>query len=171
MKPIDRSEITPEHLYLSRRKFIKGLGLAAAGAAAAACAGPAATPTAPTATPVTERAATVQPPVEAPTALPLPTLSASADEMGNELTSLPAINSYNNYYEFTFSKEGVGALTSNFQTSPWTVEVGGLVERPKTYDMQELRGRLVYGHSLDRLSAGRATGPGRANARGQVRSL
>ena len=33
MVKINPSEITPEHLYLSRRRFIKGLGLAAAGAA------------------------------------------------------------------------------------------------------------------------------------------
>ena len=55
-------------------------------------------------------------------------------------TSLPAISSYTNYYEFTFSKEGVGALTKNFQTSPWSVEVGGLVKNPKTYSMQTLLG-------------------------------
>jgi sulfoxide reductase catalytic subunit YedY len=66
--------------------------------------------------------------------------------MGNALTSFQAINAYNNYYEFTFSKEGVGALTGDFETSPWTVEVGGLVKNPKAYDMQELLGFTQQEH-------------------------
>jgi sulfoxide reductase catalytic subunit YedY len=144
MVEIDRSEITPEHLYLSRRRFMKGLGLAAAGAALAACA-PTAT-VAPTASPPTASppsAATV--PVEATTepaeaVSPFPPLSAEADDLGDALTELPAISSYTNYYEFTFSKEGVGALATDFETEPWTVEVGGLVEHPKTYSLQDLLG-------------------------------
>ena len=38
MKPIPSSEITPEHLYRSRRRFLKGALIAAGGAALAACA-------------------------------------------------------------------------------------------------------------------------------------
>jgi sulfoxide reductase catalytic subunit YedY len=70
----------------------------------------------------------------------LPTLSADADELGDELTSLRAINSYNNYYEFTLSKEGVASLAKDFETSPWTVEVGGLVNKPRAYDINTLLG-------------------------------
>jgi sulfoxide reductase catalytic subunit YedY len=138
MVEIDRSEITPEHLYLSRRRFIKGLGLAAAGAALQACAptGASTGTPAPTAT----SAAPAATPQAAEDTAPLPTLSAETDELGDELTTLPAIGSYTNYYEFTFSKEGVGALTTNFETAPWSVEVGGLVKSPKTYNMQALLG-------------------------------
>lgn len=177
MVEIDRSEITPEHLYLSRRRFIKGLGLATAGAALAACApapstlaptDPAPTTAAPTVEPTATTgaeeateptntapaAATPSPTATAPTSTaptataptapnteeesPFPPLSAETDELGDALTTFPAIGSYTNYYEFTFSKEGVGALTDDFQTTPWSVEVGGLVEHPKTYSMQEL---------------------------------
>jgi sulfoxide reductase catalytic subunit YedY len=143
MVEIDPSEITPRHLYLSRRRFIAGLGLAAAGAVAAACTGPAeidAPTDAPTAGATPEATATPAAPTATPgpTAEPLPTLSADADEMGNELTAFQAINSYNNYYEFTFAKEGVGALTEDFETAPWTVEVGGLVKNPRAFNMQEL---------------------------------
>ena len=45
MVEIDRSEITPEHLYLSRRKFIKGLAATAGALALAACAPTSARPT------------------------------------------------------------------------------------------------------------------------------
>ena len=37
MNPIDPSEITPEHLYLSRRSFITGAAAVAAGAVLAGC--------------------------------------------------------------------------------------------------------------------------------------
>jgi sulfoxide reductase catalytic subunit YedY len=162
MVEIDRSEITPEHLYLSRRKFIKGLGLAAAGAALAACAPAAektatpkateeeATPTvAPTATPLAAPSTATPEPAE--TVSPFPTPSAETDELGDALTTLPAISSYTNYYEFTFSKEGVGALTGDFQTAPWSVEVGGLVKQPKTYSMQSLLGRFAQQERVYRM--------------------
>jgi sulfoxide reductase catalytic subunit YedY len=160
MSDIDRSEITPEHLYLSRRKFIKGLGAAATGAAVsavlAACAptaapqmAPATTKPSPTAdkpTPQPEATSTATPvpptatPTTAPTVEPpaFPTVSASEDELGNELTTEQAINTYNNFYEFTFSKEGVAELAQDFQTNPWSVEVGGLVENPRTFSLQDL---------------------------------
>jgi sulfoxide reductase catalytic subunit YedY len=73
-------------------------------------------------------------------AAPFPTLSAETDELGDVLTTDSAIGAYTNYYEFTFSKEGAGALAKDFQTSPWQVEVGGMVKNPKTYSMQDLLG-------------------------------
>jgi sulfoxide reductase catalytic subunit YedY len=148
MTKIDRSEITPKHLYLSRRRFIKGLGLAAAGAVVAtACGNQGDTTTATATAAPTEASATATPaakadptPVAVETVAPLPTVSADADDMGNELTPFQAINSYNNYYEFTFAKEGVGELAKDFETVPWTVEIGGLVKNPISYSMEELLG-------------------------------
>jgi sulfoxide reductase catalytic subunit YedY len=54
------------------------------------------------------------------------------------LTSDQAINNYNNFYEFTFSKEGVAQLAQGFETRPWSVEVGGLVTNPRTFDLADL---------------------------------
>ncbi len=48
------------------------------------------------------------------------------------------MTNYNNYYEFTTDKEGVAELAQNFHTSPWAVEVGGLVNKPKTYAIEDL---------------------------------
>ena len=130
MIKIDSSEITPEHLYLSRRSFITGIGALAANAVVlAACAGQAPSPTP---TPTLE---------EGPesVASPVPTTpSASTDELGDDLTSYDAIIGYNNFYEFTLSKEGVASLAEGFRTSPWMVEVGGLVHKPKTFDLDDL---------------------------------
>jgi sulfoxide reductase catalytic subunit YedY len=137
MVKIDSSEITPERLYLSRRRFLVGIGaLVANSAILAACArqGPFAdTEVVPTSVPTVVGETAV-----AATAT-LPGLSASGDELGDGLTSLEAVTNYANFYEFTVEKEGVASLATDFRTSPWTVEVGGLVHRPKTFDLDDLR--------------------------------
>jgi methionine sulfoxide reductase catalytic subunit len=125
MVKINPSEITPEEVYLSRRRFIKAGAVAAGSLLLAACGasngGPAPVPTAdPSAA-----------------GYPLPTPAASADELGAPLTSFEAITNYNNFYEFTTSKEGVARLAQGFRPSPWAVEVGGLVHRPRTFDLDD----------------------------------
>lgn len=113
--PIASSEITPKHIYLSRREFMKMAGLAAGGLALAACG--AAPPSPMQTTPVD------------------PTLT---DELGGPANTYDQITNYNNYYEFTTSKEGVASLAKDFPTSPWEVEVYGLVNKPRKYSVDEL---------------------------------
>jgi methionine sulfoxide reductase catalytic subunit len=122
MQKIASSEITPEYLFRSRRQFIKAAGaLALGGVALAACGREAAPPTA------------------ASTSAPVPTqLAGETDELGDALTSYEAVTGYNNFYEFTTDKEGVAGLAKDFKTTPWTVEVGGLVNKPKTYAIEDL---------------------------------
>jgi len=115
---ISASEITPKQLYLTRREFIKMAGIAAGSAALAACA----------------PQLNSQPPLPAAT----PSSDASADEMGDLLNSYQDITQYNNYYEFTTDKEGVAKLAADFPTSPWDIQVYGLVDQPKTYTVDEL---------------------------------
>jgi sulfoxide reductase catalytic subunit YedY len=156
MEKISPSEITPEHIYMSRRRFMTGVGsLAASAAVLAACGAPgeetpaAVNPTntapatsAPTNTPSTAvgeptTAATAE---SAATAAPTPTAAATADELGDPLNTFEAITNYNNYFEFTTDKEEVARLAEGFTTEPWQVEVGGLVNNPKTFDLDDLRG-------------------------------
>jgi sulfoxide reductase catalytic subunit YedY len=126
MIKINPSEITPEHVYLSRRKFMVGIGaLVTSSLLVGACGPQEPSPKGPTAEPGPDR------PV-------VPTLSATTDELGDKLTSFEAITNYTNYYEFTTSKEGVARLAQDFKTSPWTVEIGGLVHKPKTFDIDDL---------------------------------
>jgi len=140
---IDRSEITPEHLYLSRRKFIKGAGALTASALLAAC-GVTPSPTAeqpaaaPTATGAEPAPTATENSAPAGDSAAFPTLSAETDDLGDKLTTYEAINSYNNYYEFSFSKEGVAGSAKDFETSPWSIKVGGLVKNPKTFSMENL---------------------------------
>ena len=122
MVKIASSEITPEHVYLSRREFVKGAGALAASALILSACGRQATPS-PT----------------APVGATSPQAGAGTDELGDTLTPYETINSYNNYYEFSTGKEAVARLARDFRASPWTVEVGGLVNRPKTFDLDDLR--------------------------------
>ena len=128
MRAIKSSEITPEQLYLSRRKFIKSAGALAASALLLKACGPEAAdqPRDPTATPGL---------VAADSSL----LTASSDELGDPLTGWDAITNYNNYFEFTVQKDRVARLAENLITNPWQVQVGGLVHRPQTYDLDDLR--------------------------------
>ena len=139
MTKIDPSEITPEHVYLSRRKFIKGLMAGSLALSACRQQTPSPTPVAPeatlfpTATPGISEA-----PTETPNASQTPHASAESDEQGNAITSYEAVIGYNNYYEFTTSKEGVARRAQDFKASPWAVEVGGLVHKPRTFDLDDL---------------------------------
>jgi methionine sulfoxide reductase catalytic subunit len=123
MDKILSSEITPEHMFRSRRQFMRSAGGMLVGALAlSACGEPAATSNAPGAMPGA-----------AGTAVAGPT-----DELGDVLTPYESVTNYNNYYEFTTDKEGVASLAANFRTSPWAVEVSGLVNKPKTYAIEDL---------------------------------
>jgi sulfoxide reductase catalytic subunit YedY len=119
--PVLSSEITPKSLYLSRRDFLKAAGIVTGSALLAACAPKA-----------SEQAAGPSP--EAPA----PSSSGNTDELGDPLNSFEEITNYNNFYEFSTDKQAVARLSEDFQTEPWTVEVGGLVNNPKTYGIEDL---------------------------------
>ena len=119
MPKINPSEITPEHIYVSRRKFIKGVSALVAGSFILGACGD--SDPAPTLPPGTDAIA-----------------GPRADELGNELTSYQAIANYCNFYEFTTRKEGVAGKAQDFKTSPWTLTVGGLVNKPRTFDLDDL---------------------------------
>lgn len=45
---------------------------------------------------------------------------------------------YNNFYEFSEDKTAVHRLAESFRLRPWQIEVGGLVEKPRTFDLDDL---------------------------------
>ena len=116
-RPPRPHEITPEQVYLNRRQFLK-LGAAAVSLAALAACAPAGTQTGQVPAGSTP----------SPTETPLP----------DELTSFDSITNYNNFYEFSLDKQSVAVLSKDFRTSPWTVEVGGLVNKPQTFGIEDL---------------------------------
>jgi sulfoxide reductase catalytic subunit YedY len=134
MVEISPSEVTPEHIYLNRRKFMIGAGSAATLVALAACSAPAA-PAAPAAA-----AAPAVPLDQLPEALGHAEAyaSATADEIGDPLNSYEEITNYNNFYEFSTDKQEVARLSPNFITRPWEVNVSGLVNKPQTFSIDDL---------------------------------
>jgi sulfoxide reductase catalytic subunit YedY len=136
---IPSSEITPYHVYLSRRTFMKGTTAVAAGALLAAC-----RPEPPTSNTNFE-----------PTGVNASDgpgeVSATLDELGNPLNSYQDITNFNNYYEFSQTKEYVAQLAADFPTSPWQVEVSGLAQNPGTYDIDDIRTKFAQQERIYRL--------------------
>ena len=66
-----------------------------------------------------------------------PALAArfSTDEAPN---SLEEITNYNNFYEFGFGKTDPARFAGALTTDPWSVEIGGLVDRPGSYSVADL---------------------------------
>ena len=54
-------------------------------------------------------------------------------------SSYDAITGYNNFYEFSTDKEKVAPLSKGFKTDNWTVEIGGLVQKKVTLDVDKLK--------------------------------
>jgi sulfoxide reductase catalytic subunit YedY len=133
------NEITPRKVYATRKEFLQAAGVAGVGAAVlAACqkkpfiAGedlPASTP---------ENGAAAE-------------AAAKTDELGDPLTSYDDVIGYNNFYEFTTDKEGVARLAKDFKTSPWEVQIGGLVENPGTLSIEEIRAKYPVEERIYRL--------------------
>ncbi|PKO14356.1 MAG: protein-methionine-sulfoxide reductase catalytic subunit MsrP [Chloroflexi bacterium HGW-Chloroflexi-10] len=113
--PISSSEITPKQVYLSRRDFIKAAGVVAGSVALSACG--------------------IAPNVVDPVSTEN---SVQPTEMIEKVNTFEEITNYNNYYEFTTFKEGVAPLAKDFETSPWSVEITGLVNNPGQFDVEDL---------------------------------
>ena len=143
-RTIPSSEITPQHLYLSRRQFIAGTAALAASTLLAGCASPS-TPVPPTVAPVPSAGG------ETAVANPFPPLQATADELGDTLTPFETVTTYNNFYEFSTDKNKVAPLAANFRTNAWQVEVTGLVRNPGVYDIDDLLRRFDQEERVYRL--------------------
>jgi sulfoxide reductase catalytic subunit YedY len=119
---IKSSEITPESVYLNRRNFIRAALLGGTTLA----------------TGLTYRFFNPPPPQEVVTAQIENVAKPAAFKTEEKLNSLEEITNYNNYYEFSTSKTAVARAAQDFVTRPWTVEVGGLVQKPRVFDIEEL---------------------------------
>jgi sulfoxide reductase catalytic subunit YedY len=132
MKKIRSSEITPEHVYLNRRQFLIGAGAVIASWALGGCACPQAPAQQSTQQPSGGTKSGTATPVEPPQA------SAAAGDLEGELNTFEQITGFNNFYEFSLSKTAVAELAEGFVTSPWRVEVGGLVNNPQAFGLGDI---------------------------------
>lgn len=152
MTKISPSEITPEHLFLSRRKFMVGAGSLAVGALAlTACRSmeaPAAGAAAPAGVAAPE---TVLAELPAALAHAEPYASQATDELGDPLNPYNHITNYNNYYEFSLEKEQVAPLSKDFTVLPWNIEITGLVNKPQTIAYEDILKNFTQEERIYRL--------------------
>ncbi len=120
------NEITPRRVYEERRDLIKLMAAGAAGAALASWA---------------SREALAQGAVARPgklAALPGARSSLAGAVTMEKLTDYKDASSYNNFYEFGTDKADPAPNAQSLQTSPWSVEVEGLVRKPARYTLEDL---------------------------------
>lgn len=111
--PPSSHEITPRRVYLNRRQFFR-LGAAGLSLAVLAACGLTGEPT------------------------PTPAQTPPPDA----LTDYKRVTGFNNFYEFSFDKNGVADLARDFISEPWTLTVEGLVNNPGTISIDDLARRF-----------------------------
>ena len=118
---IPPSEITPKSLYLDRRQFLAGVGLAGAAVIGGGV--------------LREFAA---PSVSVEAGTKIEGIQKSKFSTDERITPAKDVENYNNYYEFSTDKYGPAGLAKNFRTRPWTVKIEGLVKKKKTLDIDTI---------------------------------
>jgi sulfoxide reductase catalytic subunit YedY len=132
----DPSEITPEHVYLNRRAFVRlasaaGIGLASSVVFPEFLSGQ-------------ERWARGK---------------KGPFDVDDEVNKFKDISTYNNFYEFGVDKSDPSENSAGFHPKPWTVRIEGEVKKPTTYNLEDIlkpvkvedriyRHRCVEGWSL-----------------------
>jgi sulfoxide reductase catalytic subunit YedY len=112
---IPESQVTPEHIFLTRRTLLSGVAtMAAAGAL-----------------PRVARADTD------PTADLYPAKKNEKYPLVGTLTPEKMSGNYNNFYEFGFDKY-IAERAQALKTRPWTVKIDGMVEQPRTVGVDDL---------------------------------
>ena len=122
---MSENQATPESVYLNRRRFLKQMGFAGAGLT------------------LMNGCAWAQGDTVADQLKPFQAQKVDAPRnmgftLDRPLTEEVVAASYNNFYEFSFGKDKIWKLVERFETRPWEVEVSGLVENPRVYDLDDL---------------------------------
>ena len=114
------SEITPEHVWVSRRRLITAGLMAGAGATLSGV-------------PAISQAST-----------PSTSTKALSPQVNRDYLLMEAttserdVTSYNNFYEFGLDKSDPARLAHKMKTEPWTLRVEGEVGKPMTFGMEDL---------------------------------
>jgi sulfoxide reductase catalytic subunit YedY len=123
---IPSSEITPEHVYRSRREFLQVAGIGAAGVVAGTFASGCMART------------------EAAQAA-LPFARNERYTLADPLNSYEQVTQYNNFYEFGTAKSDPARNGHRLVVKPWTVKIDGHVAKPGDYQYED----LVKPHQLE----------------------
>jgi methionine sulfoxide reductase catalytic subunit len=114
------ADVTPKSVYVNRRKFLRGMGIAATAALAGKALLDLAAPS--RIAFATTKLTTIKGPF-------------STDE---KVTPYNDVTHYNNFYEFGTDKGDPAKNSQNFRTSPWTVTVDGEVNKKLKLSMEDI---------------------------------
>lgn len=114
-KPADiaASEITPQEIYLERRRFMQGLGAIGL-------------------------SSLVSPAQAGYGGQVLDFNKPAQYQIKDELTPYQSVSTYNNFYEFSLDKYGPAKLAHTLKPRPWKVTVDGECARGGQYDIDDL---------------------------------
>ena len=112
------SEVTPQSLYLNRRKFLASMGAAAALGVGAV--------------------ETIEPRRTVLAASKIDGIKKSSFSTTETVTPYKDVTHYNNYYEFSTEKDEPAELAKNFKTRPWKVKIDGLVDKKQELDVDAI---------------------------------
>jgi methionine sulfoxide reductase catalytic subunit len=115
------SDVTPKHVYVNRRNFLRAMGIVGAMAVAGK--------------ELFELALT---PENVFAATKFSGLVKSPFSTTEKQNTFEDVTHYNNFYEFGTDKGDPAKNSKNFQTSPWTVSVEGEVKKPRKFSMDEI---------------------------------
>lgn len=118
------SEITPQAAYAQRRDILRLMATGVAGAALASWAS-------------RQAFAQVQRPGKLG-ALPAAKSAVPGAVTMEKVTDYKDVTSYNNFYEFGTDKADPAKNAHTLKTTPWTVEIEGLVRKPAKYALEDL---------------------------------
>ena len=114
---LNRSDVTPENLFLNRRKFLETSIYAGSGLATYS----------------------VYKYFRGSSNATSDNFDTTIQTLGpDSTTSFRDITNYNNFYEFSTDKEGVADASKNWNIDQWTLEVSGLVESPQSFSLEDL---------------------------------
>ena len=115
------SDVTPRDMYLNRRKFLYGLGIAGGAALAGK-----------------RLADLISPTSRVLASSKLDGVVKGKFNTDEKVTPIQSVTTYNNYYEFGTDKEDPSRNSKKFVTTPWSVVVDGEVKKPRTFTMDEI---------------------------------
>src|ERR1700722_17231586 len=115
------SDVTPRDIYLDRRKFLYGIGLAGGWALAGK-----------------SLANIAYPSRRVFASTKLEGLVKGPFNTDEKITPEQSVTTYNNYYEFGTEKDEPSRNAGKFVTSPWSVSVEGEVAKPRKFTMEEI---------------------------------
>ncbi|HEU0370153.1 MAG TPA: protein-methionine-sulfoxide reductase catalytic subunit MsrP [Candidatus Acidoferrum sp.] len=114
------ADVTPKSVWMDRRKFLRGAGIAGIAAFAGKRLYDYATPS---------RS------VQAGTKL---TTIKSPFSTSEKINTFDVVTNYNNFYEFGVDKDQPAKNAQKFVTASWTVAVSGEVAKPRKFSMDEI---------------------------------